>query len=439
MAASVTQNALERFLELADEHARVHSGPHWLGEVRRQAREVVAQGFPTVRHEEWKYTDPTPAINLVLTPVAEKATNGSADHAVTHADLPTFGAGHRLVFVNGRFRADLSQIGDLPDGVELGSLAGAIENESEILPEHFGRYADQNEVFNALNTLFAQDGAWLRVPARTRIEEPIHVLFWTSGGHSSAPISHPRNLFLLGESASAHVVETYAGEEGVHGWNNAVTEVALGANANFEHVKVQRESLSAFHFGTLQIAAARDVTATSHCLNFGGRLVRNNSNAVMGDSGCEITLDGLVIADGEQHIDNHTVMDHAHPHCRSWEVYAHVLDGKANGVFNGKIFVRPDAQKTDAKQSNRSLLLSRDAQINAKPQLEIFADDVKCTHGATIGELDENALFYLRSRGVPERAARGILVQAFAAEVLGGVTIESLREELKAEITRRLS
>jgi Fe-S cluster assembly protein SufD len=441
MASATTQTAVQRYLSDFATFEANHPAPDWLQAKRREAIATFGRlGFPTVRDEEWKYTDITPAANLAVTPIFNPDLNGGTSHSYDTTVAPYLPfkqlPGHRLVFVNGHFIPALSHIGDLPAGVEVTNLASAISGASEILPEHFGRYVDGEEAFTALNTAFAQDGAFIRVPANVELEEPVHLVFLANG--EEATVTHPRNLVLLGTSASAHVIETFvAAKDGAY-LTNAVTEVATSPNARFEHVKVQLESEKAFHVGTLQLQAVRDVVASSHCINFGGRIVRNNAIAVLGDENGEVTLNGLVVAGNDQVIDNHTTMDHAMPHCASHEMYAHVLDGHANGVFNGKIFVREDAQKTDAKQSNRSLLLSRDAQINAKPQLEIFADDVRCTHGATIGQLEENALFYLRARGIPERAARTILIRAFAAEIIESVSIESLRDAITAEIARRL-
>ncbi|MBW3636274.1 MAG: Fe-S cluster assembly protein SufD, partial [Armatimonadetes bacterium] len=410
----------------------------WLAGVRRRAIERFALlGFPTVRDEEWKYTDVTPVANLAVTPIFRPNLNGDATRI--SGNLP-FGdiAGHRLTFVNGHYAPELSNLQTLPAGVTVSSLAAAFENQNEVVQEHFGKILDaENETFAALNTAFAQDGAFIQIPSNLQLETPLHLLFLTHD--EGAPVSHPRNLVLAGDNSSVTLIETYAStDEGVY-FTNAITEVIAGKNARVEHIKNQIESPKAFHIATLQIAASRDSWVRSHTVNFGGRLVRNNAIAVMGDEGGEVTLNGLVVGKDAQHIDNHTTMDHAQPHCLSHEHYAHVLDDQSNGVFNGKIFVRLDAQKTDAKQSNRTLLLSRDAQINAKPQLEIFADDVKCTHGATIGQLDEDALFYLRARGIPEIAARNILIRAFANEVLDGIPVEDLREKLEAMLLTRLS
>ncbi len=437
MASPVTQSAVEHYASAFTDFQIDHPAPSWLGEKRRAAMDAFKKlGFPTVRDEEWKYTDVTPVANLAATPIFRPDLNGNAPQIA--AKLP-FGElkGHRLTFVNGHFAPELSSIGDLPDGATIKPMAQAFAEDGELLQTYFGRHLDwENETFAALNTAFAQDGALIHLQGGVKLDDSIHLTFISSG--KGETVTHPRNLIVLGENSSAHIVETYAAaDEGVY-FCNAITEVETAQGAQLEHIKVQREGEKAFHIGTFQLWSAADVTASSHCLNFGGRIVRNNSNAVLAAENSEITLNGLVVGRGSQHVDNHTVMDHAMPHCDSHENYAHVLDDHSVGVFNGKIFVREDAQKTDAKQSNRTLLLSRDAQIDAKPQLEIFADDVKCTHGATIGQLDEEALFYLRARGVPERTARNILIRAFASEVFETISQDDLREALEAELSARL-
>ncbi|BCM94349.1 FeS cluster assembly protein SufD [Abditibacteriota bacterium] len=433
---NLTQGAVTRYEDAFAQFEREHPAPAWLQTKRREAIQTFARlGFPTVRDEEWKYTDITPAANLVATPIFHFELNGAAAQVRTQLPFQTL-EGHRLAFVNGHYAPDLSHIGELPTGVEISPLSEAIAADSERVQQAFGRSVNGEETFVALNTAFAQDGAFVFVPADVELVEPVHLLFLTTG--DAATVSHPRNLILLGHNASLKLVETYCSStEGVY-LTNAVTEIESGAGARIEHTKAQLESPKAFHVSTIQVGAARDSQLRSSVLNIGGRLVRNNSIAVMQGEGAEVTLNGLVLTDHEQHIDNHTTMDHAQPHCASHEMYAHVLNDKSVGVFNGKIFVRLDAQKTDAKQSNRTILLSGDATINAKPQLEILADDVRCTHGATIGQLDETAQFYLQTRGVPAREARSILIRAFAGEVLEPISLEVVRDEMEARITAKL-
>jgi Fe-S cluster assembly protein SufD len=428
-------DAKTRYLQTIDAFQSTSNAPQWLNELRARGRARFAElGFPTTRNEEWKYTDVTPIANLTF--AAQSHPNG------TQANLESFlfGDAHRLVFINGQFSATQSAIGELPNGVVVGSLAAAIANGNEAVQQHLGRYATHTEddAFTALNTAFLHDGAFIFVPNNVVIERPIEVL-WLASGHEETPAQHPRNLYVAGDNSQFTLVQVFAAQGSDVHFTNAVTEVVVGANAHVDQYTVQMENDHALHVGTLQVHAQRDSVFRSHVLTLGGRLVRNNANAVMQGENIECTLNGIVLGQGDQHVDNHTVMDHAMPHCNSKELFVHILDGRSTAVFNGKIFVRIDAQKTDAVQSNRTLLLSPDATINTKPQLEILADDVKCTHGATIGQLDEQALFYLRARGIPQAEARDLLTYAFAAEALEGVRIEALRERLEQELLNRLA
>lgn len=402
----------------------------WLRDLRGRAIARFAElGFPTTRHEEWKYTD--------TRPIAAFET-GDAPSPNGHASVEKWqlDGAHRLVFLAGRFAPELSQLQALPDGVTVCSLAEALSRDSEIVQQNLARYAEfEDAAFVALNTAFFQDGAFIHVPQNVVVETPIHLLFLTPDGM----LSQPRNLFLIGDNSQITIVEEYAAKsvQG-RGFTNGVTEISAGKNAQIDHYKVTTEGEAAFHVGTMQVQQDRDCNFSSHSITFGGQIVRHQANAVMGESGIETTLNGLYVGGGDQVIDNHTVMDHAQPHCNSHELYAGVLAGRARGVFNGKIFVRLDAQKTDAKQTNRALLLSSDAEIDAKPQLEIFADDVKCTHGATVGQLDEDALFYLRARGINQHDAQDILTYAFAGEIIERVQVAPLRERLEQALFAKL-
>jgi Fe-S cluster assembly protein SufD len=432
---SVLENARERYLSSFPN--RSESG--WMRDLRKASLEKFAvQGFPSTRHEEWKYTDVRPILELGAQLCERPHLNGLASSGVAEFAIPGL-HGHRLVFVNGHFAPELSDIQEMPQGVTFGSLAEHIAHDSELVQEHLNQYVVKTAPtpFVDLNTAFLQDGAFLHVPQGIEIDEPIHLLFLSKP--ESATESHVRNLVLIGAQARVTLVEHYASTHDAPYFTNSVTEIVVGKNARVEHTKLQMESPLAFHVASTQVQQERDVVFSSHNFDFGGRIVRNTSSAVMGGENIECTMNGLYLIAGDQHVDNHTAMDHAMPHCNSYEVYTGVLDDKARGVFNGKIFVRRDAQKTDAKQSNRNLLLSNEALVNTKPQLEIFADDVKCTHGATIGQLDEDAEFYLRARGIPKEQAHGLLVLAFASEVLEGVEDPSLRAFLENEITTRLA
>jgi Fe-S cluster assembly protein SufD len=388
-------------------------------------------GFPGPDHEEWRFTSlaPLTKVPFQLAGPEPAARKDIHEMGVLAATAP---GALRLRFVNGRFVRNLSSVADAPTGVVVGSLAQALAEHPEQVEPYLARYAKyQEHAFVALNTAFIDDGAFVLIPRNVILEKPIHIVY-TSTVHGDPSISHPRTLIVAGENSRATVIECYVGFEDEVYFTNAVTEVVLGENAVIDHYKVQEESREAFHVATMQVRQDRFSNFTSHSIALGGSLVRNEVNAVLDAEGCECTLNGLYQATDGQLIDNHTRIDHAKPHCASHELYKGILDGKGKGVFNGKIYVHPDAQKTDAKQTNQTLLLSDEATINTKPQLEIFADDVKCTHGATIGQLDEESIFYLRSRGIDKEAARSLLTYAFANDIIGRIKVEPIRAQLEA-------
>jgi Fe-S cluster assembly protein SufD len=339
------------------------------------------------------------------------------------------------VILNGHFAPELSSLDKLPRGVVAGSLANAIaRNRAEVA--HLGQLAWEHMPFAVLNTAFLEDGAFVVIAPNAVVSDPIHVIV-VSGGAGKTMI-HPRSLVVTGANSQARVVQTFLGAAGECHLSNAVTEVSVGENATLDLYTDQREIDTAFHLTTTQMHLQRNATLRSRAVTLGGRLVRNDIVAVLGGEGAHVALDGVYLVDGDRLVDNHTTIDHATPHCTSHELYKGILDGKSRAVFNGRIIVREDAQKTDAKQTNRALLLSDEAMINSNPQLEIFADDVKCTHGAAIGQLDEEALFYLRARGLTERDARDMLIHAYAGEVLEGITVECLRQQLERELFMQL-
>lgn len=409
--------------------------PAWLVPVRRSAFESFRKsGFPSPRDEEWRFTPVTPIATAEFVP-APVAT-------VTEADIAPFYFGHpewpRLVFVNGRYDAGLSQVPQLPAGVRMGSLAAAVSADAT-LERHVARHAPiGTSPFTALNTAFLKDGAYVHVPKGLVLEQPVTVLF-VSSREAAGGVTHPRNLFLVEDGAHASIVESYVTvAPGSRYFTNVVTEVVAGANSWIEHTRIQRESEQAYHIGRTHIAQAADSHYRSFTLAMGGAMARHNLDAHLNAANIETLMYGLYITRGDQVVDNHTAIYHDHPNCRSWEVYKGILDGKSRAVFNGKVFVQPEAQKTDAKQTNRNLLLSRTARVDTKPQLEIFADDVKCTHGATVGQLDEVALFYARSRGIPHSEAMRLLTYAFAAEVVHEVALAPVRDELDRLLLERL-
>lgn len=404
--------------------------------LRQRAAERFAQlGFPTTKNEDWKFTSVAP-IAQAAWPLARAAAS-----PVESSGLDRFRLGVpacELVFLNGRYAPDLSQVGDLPDDVIVASLARVLETNPERVLPYLGTIADhERQAFTALNTSQFVDGAFIDLPQGTILAVPVHLLFLSDA--SAAPFSaHPRNLILAGESSAVTVVESFAALRDSAYFTNAVTEIAVGPNARVEHLKFQRESEHGFHVGTVEVQQARDSRFRSFSFALGSLLSRTNIYSVMGGEGSDCSMNGLYLLHENQHIDHQTRIEHAAPNCTSREVYKGILDGNSHAVFNGKVFVQPQAQKTDGKQTNKNLLLSDGAKVDTKPQLEIFADDVKCTHGATVGRLDEIGLFYLESRGIGAALARRLLTYGFAAEVLEEISPEAIRHRLERLVFERL-
>jgi Fe-S cluster assembly protein SufD len=426
--------------------ARAVKDPAWLRSVREAAIQRFAQlGFPTTRDEEWKYTNVAPIARTAFRPAPRRTKLGAAITERIQASPLTCMECAKLVFVDGHYCPDLSTPRAFPAQVKATSLAAALANVSEypVLEKHLAHYARyDNHAFVALSTAFIQDGALLEIPHDLVVEEPIYFLHVSTAEAENGArptVTQSRNLILVDANAQVTLVEGYLGLGARNYFSNAVSEVVVGEGAVVEYTKVQEESESAYHIGTLQFHQSRSSSVHATTVSFGGTLVREDTGTVLDGEGSECTLNGLYVIAGRQHVDNHTTIDHAKPHCGSREVYKGVLDGSSTGVFNGKIIVRQDAQKTDSKQSNKNLLLSRDAIINTKPQLEIYADDVKCTHGATIGQIDAEALFYLRSRGIGVSEARALLTQAFANDVLDKIKLPPLRAILKETLLARLA
>jgi len=402
-------------------------------ELRERAASIFdAQGFPTTKHEDWRFTS--------LREIAETEFEvNSVPKAINLADIDPVAVPERatrLVFVDGRFDPNLSQCVNLPEGVIISSLKYAITEHREKVQEHFGKIIAIDETpFVALNTRLVVDGAFLYVPDGVIANEPIYITH-VATEHGKPTLTNPRSLFIFGDTAQAKIVESFL-SIGKATWQNAVMEVKVGDGAVVEHVRLQLGSETAYHITNLQVDQGRAATFKTTVVTLGGKIVRNDINGVLNGEGTECTMNGLYVGRGDQHVDNHTRLDHAQPHCPSHELFKGVLADKSSAVFNGKIIVRQIAQKTDSKQSNMTLLLSDGATINTKPQLEIFADDVRCTHGATIGRLDHDSLFYLRSRGIPEAEARGLLIYAFASDVLDRIGIPEIRETLEARLFKR--
>lgn len=409
------------------------NGPEWVHTIRKDAlAQFESLGFPTLKNEDWRFTRVRPLLQQEFKLVAEYKSNGISATDLDNVSFADAGL-HRLAFVNGHYAADLSSPQALPDGVRVDSLRNVLAKEPALVEPHLTKLASQQiNPFVALNTAHIMDGLFVHVPKNVVVDTPIHAVFMTRAG-DNAIVSYPRNLIVVEEGAKAVVVESWIGENDVY-FNNPVTEVVVGDNADVDHYKVQRESRAAYHVATVQSRLGRDSHYNINSVSFGGAFVRNDVNTLLDGEGIECTLDGLYIADSSQHIDNHTTIDHAKAHCNSYEMYKGILSGRAKAVFNGRINVFEDAQKTDAKQSNRCMLLSDDAQINSNPQLEIYADDVKCTHGATVGQIDDKSIYYLRTRGIPEEQARHMLIYAFANEVLERIHVEPLRDRLAKDL-----
>lgn len=422
--------------------------PLWVYQIRKTAlSRFVERGFPITRdlnfplREEWLYTNVAPIAKIPFTSTFEYEPD-----AVTRQTLKplTFGQSSwsQLVFVNGMYVEALSSIAPLPEGVRVESLADTMASEPEVLRQHLTRHASYDENgFTALNTAFIHDGAFVYVPDGKVVEKPIHVLF-ISTERATPTVSHPRTLIIAGKDSIVTLVESYASLSNHLYFTNAVTEIVAGPGALIDHYRIQRESTQAYHISTTDIYQERDSSLSSFNMAMGGALTRNNVTARLDGEGVVARLNGLYLVTGQQHVDNHTAIDHRKPNCNSYEVYKGILDGQSKAVFNGKVFVRPGAQKTDAKQLNKNLLLSNDATVDTKPQLEIFADDVKCTHGATVGQLDEEQIFYLISRGMAREIACNLLTYGFAADLIRRLKVEPIRDQLDSlfEITiRRLA
>ena len=385
-------------------------------------------GFPTTKNEDWHFTSVAPIVEREFTFVPARTGD------VTRADLAQFAFGaewHTAVFVNGRFASELSDLGRLDPKVRVLPLADAWSKAPE-LASKVGTIlsAPETHAFTMLNTAFMPDGIVIHVGKGVEVAQPIHVVF-VCDAHAAKTVMHPRNLIVMDANARATVIESYAATSDASYFTNTVTEVSVADGATLEHYKLQREGRRAFHVGTVEARQERNSHYISFSFATGASLSRTNIYTKLAGEGCGSTLNGLYMLDGEQHCDHQTRIEHAEPNCFSREVYKGVLDGRSHGVFNGKVYVHPIAQKTDGKQTNNTLLLSKDAQVDTKPQLEIFADDVKCTHGATIGRLDDTALFYMKSRGVDAETARRLLIYAFAADVLETIEREEVRVSLE--------
>ncbi len=427
----MTQLAEEKdsFLsKLAQEHTHPSGAPEWLRRLRRDGIERFnAVGFPSTKEEEWRFTN--------VAPIARIAFKPAPVITLTPDDIAPYSFGDEaaceIVFVNGHFSMGLTSMRSLPRGVIVGSLASQLSSNGALIEQHLGRYADiRANPFTALNAGFTAEGALVHVSRKADVRKPIHLLFFSTAGDEPV-VAHPRVLVIVEEGARATIVESYAGLNRGTYFTNGVTEIIAARDAIVDHCKLQQETVEAFHVSTTAIEIGQNTRFVSHAATLGGKLTRNDLICTLNGEFGYATLNGLVLLNGEQHCDNHTWLNHEKPNCPSHELYKYVLRDRSSGVFKGKIFVQKDAQKTNAKQTSKSLLLSDDAVMNSMPALEIYADDVKCTHGSTIGPVDEDQVFYLRTRGVGYEAARHLLTYAFAADITRRIRVEPVRRRLE--------
>lgn len=423
------------FRELIE--TRAANEPSWLRLLRQRSFDhFESVGYPTVKDEDWKYTNVTPIAKANFAPVLSNRATANDLRSLIHEETRN----SSVVFVNGLYRKDLSRLQALPaDTVVISFSEGlTFEHHAAVIRRHFEHYAGDNESgFTSLNTAFA-DGVLMVVPANVTVEKPIHLLFVSESNKASAPASFPRVLIVAEENSNATIVETHASLTGGKYLTNAVVDLEIENRASLRHYKVQRESPDAFHIAATTAELGAGATYDTTTINFGAAISRHGIDVRMDHEGAQCSVDGLYMVDGKQHTDTHSVIDHRQPRCSSHQLYKGILDGKSRAVFNGKVFVRHGAQETDARQTNKNLLLSPEAHIDTKPQLEIFADDVKCAHGAAVGQLDQEELFYLESRGINPALARNMLTYGFAEEVIEKIKIDSIKRELDEAVLHRL-
>ncbi len=395
-------------------------------------------GFPTLQHEDWRFTNVAPLAKLPFVPQFEApAVNGAETKALSEFAFAKI-TGTRLVFVNGHYSAKLSTIEKLPSGVKVGNLATALTSDAALVEKYLGRCTPaQDNAFAALNQAFFLDGAFVHVPKGADVATPIQIVYICSATNAGDTVQ-PRNLIVAEENSRVTIVESYITTTDAAYFTNAVTEIFAGENAFVEHLKFQDEAQAAFHIAAIHGEFGRASNVNIHSFALGAKLSRNNIRTKLAGEGLECVLNGLYLTRGEQLADHHMVVEHAQPHCASHEYFNGILDDKSKGVFHGRILVQQIAQKTDAKQTNKNLLLSDDATADTKPQLEIYADDVKCTHGATIGQLNDESIFYLRSRGIGADTARQMLIHAFAGEIIERIKCGPAREAVDKLVWDRL-
>lgn len=430
-------NSAAVYLEKLRHFESAPGQPKWLLPIRKAGLARFTEiGLPTLDHEDWRFTNTAAIAKLPFKPAFADNESITADQLKDFAFAKQ--SGPRLVFINGHFAPKLSAVENLPASVTVSSLAAALTNDAAFLEKHLGRYAQSaDNGFGALNQAFFLDGGLVHVPAGKIVEAPIQFIYVSTAKEAGATI-HPRNLVIAEANSSVTILESYVSLGGSNYFTNAVTELFVGDNARLEFVKFQDEATDAFHMAAFHGEFGRASNVNVHSFALGAKLSRNNIRTKLAGEGLECVLNGLYLTRGEQLADHHMIVEHAQPHCASHEYFNGILDDKSRGVFHGRILVREIAQKTDAKQTNKNLLLSDDATADTKPQLEIYADDVKCTHGATIGQLNEESIFYLRSRGISTDKARQMLIHAFAGEIIERIKDEPTRETLDQLVWDRL-
>jgi Fe-S cluster assembly protein SufD len=436
--AETTLPGLDPFLEKFEAVIEPGAGRHpaWLFPLRKAALARFAEvGYPTTADEDWRFTNVAPLVKLPFRPALEPRDDGeSLPVDLAFGKLETI----RLVFVNGHYSARLSRLAAMPAGVRIGSLTEALTSDDGLIERHLGRFSQGAEnAFAAINTAFFQDGGWVYVPRETTLMAPVHFVYLTTAREPGA-MQLPRNLVVAEAGSGLTILESYIGAVDSRSVTNSVTECVVGEGAVVEHLKLQDEQPHAYHVSSLYAELGRACNYVAHSFALGARLSRNDIRARLAGEGLECVLNGLYLTRGEQLADHHMIVEHAQPHCASHEYFNGILDDQSKGVFHGRILVQPVAQKTDAKQTNKNLLLSDQATVDTKPQLEIYADDVKCTHGATVGQMNEESIFYLRARGIGLATARRMLMHAFAGEIVDRVRWEPAREELDRLIWDRL-
>jgi Fe-S cluster assembly protein SufD len=435
---SKANNGTESLVEQFSQLEVASSQPKWLAPLRKAGIASFAEaGFPTTSDEDWRFTSIVPIAKLPFKLAPNVAVNGAESKLLNDAAFTKL-VGHRLVFVNGFFSAKLSEIKPVAGGVRIENIAAALAKDAVLIEKHLGHYAHtEGNSFAALNQALFTDGAFIFVPQGQEVAEPIQLIYISSANQNGEVIL-PRNLIVAEANSKLTVVESYLSTGNVAYFTNAVTEILAGDNAAVEHIKLQDEATNAYHIATIAGEFGRTSNVSVHSLALGAKISRNNIRTKLAGEGLECLLNGLYLTKDEQIADHHMIVEHAQPHCASHEYFNGILDDKSKGVFHGRILVREIAQKTDAKQTNKNLLLSDDATADTKPQLEIYADDVKCTHGATIGQLNSESIFYLRSRGMSLDTAKQMLIHAFAGEIIERIKCEPAREVIDKLVWDRL-